>query len=260
MSTAVLPRAMSSEWIKLKSVRSTRWTVALFATMTVGIAALIAVAVSSQWATMNPADKASFNATDASLQGLVLAQLVIGVLGVLAVTAEYSSGTIRATLAAVPRRVQALSAKALVFAALAAVTALVSCFAAFFVSGAMLHSTGVGASLGDSGALRSVLGASFYLVCIGLIALGIGTVVRSTAAAITSMVGIVFVLPLIVQFLPHSWSHSIAPWLPMSMGQSLASVTHDPSTLAPGGSAVMIAVYAAVALAVGGFFLVRRDA
>jgi len=260
MSTATLRRAMTSEWIKMKSVRSTQWTIALFVTMTVGIAALISIAVSNEWSRMTAEDKAGFDPTDASLQGLVLAQLVIGVLGVLAVTAEYSSGTIRATLAAVPRRLRALSAKALVFTAVAAVTSLVTCFAAFFLSGALMHSTGAAASLSDPGAVRSIVGASFYLVCVGLIALGIGTVVRSTAAAITTMVGVVFVLPLIGQLLPHSWSEPVMKWLPMSMGQSLASVTRDPQTFAPGMAAVMIAAYAAVALAAGGFFLVRRDA
>jgi ABC-type transport system involved in multi-copper enzyme maturation permease subunit len=260
MSTATLPRAIGGEWLKLRSVRSTVWSLIAFVTVTVGISALIGAVVSNQWGAMNPGQKASFTGMDASTRGMVLGQLVLGVLGVLAVTGEYSSGTIRATLAAVPRRITALSAKTLVFAAVAAVFSAVTVFTAFFLTQSIVTSTGRSAGIGDPGVLRAVLGGVLYLVLLGIIAVGIGTIVRSTAAGITSMVGLVFVLPLIANFLPGTWSQSVGKWLPMSLSQSLTQPVHDAASLPWGGAAAMMVVYAAAAIAVGGFFLVRRDA
>ncbi|MDQ1714335.1 MAG: type transport system permease protein [Frankiaceae bacterium] len=260
MSAATLPRAMSAEWIKLKSVRSTRWTIATMLTIGIGGTALLAFAISNTWKTMDPQDKVGFNAVDASLQTMVFAQLVLVVLGVLAMTAEYSSGTIRATLAAVPRRITALGAKAIVFAAVAAIVSVVACFGAFFVAQPLLRTTGASTTIGAHGVIGSLLGAVTYLVLLGLIALGIGAIVRSTAAGISVGVGLVFILPLIASFLPGQLSSSVGKWLPMSLAGSLMQPVHDSNTLSTGMAAVMMAVYAAVALTVGGFLLVRRDA
>jgi ABC-2 type transport system permease protein len=257
---------LRSEWTKLRSVRSTYWTLFAAVGLTVGISALLASIYVSQYSTMSASDRAFFDPTSFSLNGVFLAQFAIGVLGVLIITGEYSTGAIRSTLAAVPQRRTVLAAKATVFSAVTLVVGLVSCFAAFFVGQAILSTQGIQAHLGDPGVLRSVAGSGLYLAVLGLFALGLGTLIRRSAGAISALFGILLVLPVLVLTLPSSWSDVIAKYLPSNAGQAIAqTVQGGPhsqagSTLSPWVGMAVFALYAAVALTLAAVALRRRDA
>lgn len=257
---------LRSEWTKLRSVRSTYWTLLAAVVVTVGISALVCSIYASQYSTMSASDRAFFDPTSFSLNGVFLAQFAIGVLGVLIITGEYSTGAIRSTLAAVPQRRTVLAAKATVFTAVTLVVGLVSCFAAFLVGQAILSTQGIQAHLGDPGVLRAVAGSGIYLAVLGLFALGVGTLIRRSAGAISALFGVILVLPVLVQTLPSSWSNVIAKYLPSNAGQAIAQTVqagpHSPGgeMLSPWVGMGVFCLYAAVALAFAAVVLRRRDA
>ena len=172
------------EWLKLRSVRSTWWTLLVFAAAMIGLAILILM--HQHWATMSAADRATFDPTNDSFPGLAIGQLALGVLGVLVITSEFSSGMIRATFAAAPRRPLVLAAKAAVVAAVTLVAGEILAFAAFGVGEAVLRSPAPHATLGQPGVLRAVLMAGAYPALIALIGLGLGALIRHTAGAISA--------------------------------------------------------------------------
>src|SRR6185437_9554607 len=181
------------EWRKLRTVRSTWYILALFTASMIVLAVL--VLSHEGYARLGPADRASFDPTHDCFIGLVLGQLLLGTLGVLAVTAEFPSGMIRATFAAVPRRSLVLGAKAAVVGGLTLAAGEVSAFAAFAAGQATLPPSAPHAALGQPGVLRAVLLAGAYPALIALISLGIGAFIRHTAGAICVVVGLLFVLP-----------------------------------------------------------------
>jgi ABC-2 type transport system permease protein len=247
------------EWLKLRSVRSTAWVVLVFAAGMIGLAIL--VMAHQHWATMAPADRASFDPTNDSFAGLAIGQLALGVLGALVITTEFSSGMIRATLAAVPRRPLLLAAKAAVLGAVALVVGEVFAFAAFAVGQMALHAPAPHATLGQPGVLRAVLLAGAYPALIALTALGLGAVIRHTAGAISAVVGILFVLPLILVPLGTSIQDTVGPFMPMLIAEnSLTAVKPVAHSLSPWAGLGMLCLYAAVALAAGTWALARRDA
>ena len=198
-----------------------------------------------------------------SLSGFFLAQLAIAVLGVVVMTSEYATGSIRSTLAAAPQRGIVLAAKAVVFAAVAAAMGIVSSFAAFFIGQAILSRKGIEAHLGDPGAFRSVIGAGLYLAVIGLLALGLGTLIRRTAGAIAAVVGLVLVVPILVQGLPAAWQNAITKYLPSVAGQAIIGRTKfapHGQLLTPWAGFALFCAYAAAALIAAVIMLNRRDA
>jgi ABC-2 type transport system permease protein len=252
-------RVANMEWLKLRSVRSTWWTLLVFAAGMIGLAIL--VLYHQHWASMSPADRASFDPVNDSYAGLAIGQLAIGVLGVLVITSEFSSGLIRATFAAAPRRPVVLAAKAAVLAAVALVAGEILAFAAFAAGEAVLKAPAPHATLGQPGVLRAVLMAGAYPVLIGLIGLGLGALIRHTAGAISAVVGVLFVLPLILVPLGTSIQNAAGQYLPMLIAEnSLTAVKPVPHSLSPGLGFALLCGYAAVALAAGGWALARRDA
>ncbi|HZE15927.1 MAG TPA: hypothetical protein VE197_09595 [Mycobacterium sp.] len=268
--------AMAAEWTKLWSVRSTMWT--LLAT---GLAVLGLCVLST--ATINHSEIID-DPTRRSLVGIFLGQLIFGVLGVLVMSAEYGTGTIRATLSAIPRRPVVLSAKIVVFGAVAIVVSEIFTFGAFAIGQAILsakHALGTAdivnrfggkfgppnalhsgvavphniqsllssgsASLGQPGVVRAVAGAGLYLAVLGLLALGLATIIRHTAGAISAFVGVVLVLPLIVQALPTSINNAVARYLPMNIGLVLFSThgapDHIGSAFSPWTGFALLVVY-----------------
>ena len=169
--------------------------------------------------------------------GLGLGQLTLCVLGVLVITTEYSTGVIRASLLAVPRRLKMLTAKSLVFAALLLVVAEIVVFGSFFLGAAILHSH-VPVSLSDHNVTRAVVGAGLYLTVLGLFSLAIGAIIRHTAGAITTAIGVVFVLPILSGLLPGSWGAHVNGYLPVQAGE-LIGQQHPPAaaTCSPRGRA-----------------------
>jgi ABC-type transport system involved in multi-copper enzyme maturation permease subunit len=243
------------EWQKLRTVRSTWYIVAIFAVSMIGLA--MVVLSHESYPQMSPADRASFDPTHDCFIGLVLGQLLFGVLGVLAITAEFSSGMIRATFAAAPRRALVLAAKSAVLGALTLAAGEISAFAAFFAGQAALQAPAPHATLGQSGVLRAVLMAGAYPALIALIGLGTGAIIRHTAGAICALVGVLFVLPLL--FVSPSLQNTMQNFLPHPMANSLTAVKPFPDTLPPGLVFGLLCAYAMAALAAGAWALTRRD-
>jgi ABC-2 type transport system permease protein len=280
-----LRRAMAAEWTKFWSVRSTMWTLVATGVAVVGLCAL-------STGTVSPSDIIE-DPTRRSLIGIFLGQLIFGVLGVLVMSAEYGTGTIRATLSAVPRRPVVLTAKIVVFGAVAVVVSEILAFTAFAIGQAILsaknavgssaaiteraqqlgvkvpHGVNVAlssgsASLGQPGVVRAVVGAGLYLAMLGLLALGLATIIRHTAGAISAFVVVVLVLPLIVQALPTSISNAVARYLPANIGLVMFSTHGVPDRVGPAFSPwtgfALLVLYTVVTLGVGCWVLLRRDA
>jgi ABC-type transport system involved in multi-copper enzyme maturation permease subunit len=213
---------------------------------------------------ISPAARAGFDSAAYSLSGFIVAQLAVGVLGVLAITSEYATGSIRATFAASPQRRAVLGAKAVVLATSTLLVGIASSVAAFVVGQAVLAHKGLEAHLGDPGVVRSVLGVGLYLAVLGLLALGLGTLVRSTVAATAVVVGLVFILPGIVGALPSSWELAVTPWLPSDAGQALIGRTkfapQGLRLLSPWVGFAVVCAYAAAVLVAASVSLSRRDA
>ncbi|WP_307875347.1 ABC transporter permease [Frankia nepalensis] len=248
-----------SEWTKIISLRSTVWTLLAAFVMTVGLAVVFAVTLAGRWDDMSPADRADHDLTSLTLLGVNLAQLAIGVLGVLVVSGEYSTGMIRATLSAVPRRLPVLWAKSAVFGLLAFALMLVTALVAFLVGQAILSTKGIDLSLADPGAFRGVVGAAFYVTAIGLLGLGLGALLRSTPGAIAGLFGLVLVIPMVVSFLPDSLD-GLERYLPSMAGNAVMRALPDPDVLSPGGGFLTLLLYVAVTLAAAAVGLRRRDA
>ena len=257
-----------SEWVKLRTLRSTLWSLVALAVLGVGIGTLVSAAKASQFKHHIHIGftAASFDPTRISLSGVLLAQLAVGVLGALAITAEYTTGTIFSTFSAVPRRHLVIIAKVIVFGSVALVASEITCFVSFFVGQGILSGSAPYATLATPGALRAVVSAGLYLAVLGLFALGIGVIVRHTAAAITIFVTILLILPLILQALPTSYINAIGKYLPANIGLVLLSNNSGVNAAAfnhmfsPWVGFGVMCVYAVVALGAGIVLTVRRDA
>ena len=258
-TTGLLRAALASETTKLRSVRSTVWT--LFATLfvTIGIGSLICLARVSRWDQLTRREVFNFDPTSFSLRGVFLAQLAIGVLGVLVISSEYSTGMIRTTLAAIPQRRVMLTAKVIVFAVVAFVVATVACVAAFLVGQSILSQKTVVPSLSGA-ALRAVIGAGFYLTVIGLLGVALGTLLRRAAGAIATLFGLVLVLPALVTALPSPWDTDVGKFLPSAAGDALFTVKQTSDQLRPAAAVAVLVSYVVVALTLAGIALARRDA
>ena len=251
---------LASEWIKLRSVRSTGLTLAFAAAAAVGVGYLVTHADATHWATMSAGARAAFDPVGDSFSGLGLAQLAFGALGVLVMTSEYASGLIRTTFAAVPRRRAVLAAKAAVVGAVTLVAGEVIAFATFFAGQQALSAKHLEVTLAHPGALRGVLAAGFYLAVTAWVGLGLGAVIRHTAGAITAMVGLVFLLPQIIHALPAPWDTRIGKFdLDQAAQQTIMQHPH-PGYFSAGPSFVIVVAYAAVAIAAAAFVITRRDA
>jgi ABC-2 type transport system permease protein len=254
-----LPGTLRSELTKMLSVRSTYWTLLAF------------VAASIAWAVLDCAGIAShgiggpaFNAAEASLTGQVaLGELIIVVLGALVITSEYSTGMIRTSLAVMPRRGVLYAAKAIVFAAVTLTISLVTSFLDFFVGQAILSSKHYNATITQPGVLRAILLSAAIVTIFGLLAYGAGAIIRHSAGAITSILGVIFLIPLLAQALPNAWFADVQRWLPG--GGALEPIARsappiDGHLFSAWGEFAVFSGYAAVLLAVGAWLFIRRDA
>ncbi len=247
-----------SEWIKLKSVRSSVVVTGLTILCLVGLGLLSTYLTKARWSHLSPGDQMPSELISRSLIGVNLAQLTVGALGVVVITGEYTTGMIRATLGAVPKRLPVLWAKASVFTVVTFAVALVSSFVAFVAGQAILGAHGV--SLDAPGALRAVFGVTLYVTVVGILGLALGFLIRNTAGGITAMAGLILVLPQIVKALPTSWYNSIYPYLPSSAGQAVYAPHASPGTMAPWTGFALFLGYTAVAILAAAWALRRRDA
>ncbi|MFL6077221.1 MAG: hypothetical protein ACJ73S_27820 [Mycobacteriales bacterium] len=249
-----------SEWIKFRSVRSGPFV--LLATVAILLLGAWALCVGYRhgWATMSPGDRASFDPVVTSLEGILLAQLFIGALGVLTVTGEYTSGLIRGTFLATPQRGQVLAIKALVFAAVIWAWCTVLSFAAFLL-GQDLLGPAKHAGIGDPGVLTAVFGAGLYLLFVGLLGVFIGVLVRRTAAALATFFGVVVVLPYAIGLVPGRSAALLAEYLPSNAGQEGWTLPHGGAyTLGPWPGLGVFAAYVVAAGAAAFATIRRRDA
>lgn len=251
-------RAIRAEWIKLFSLRSSWITLGVAVIAVIGLGALFSAVTNSHWSELRPQERLNFDPVGVSLRGVMLAQLVIGVLGALVITGEYATGMIRSSLMAVPRRVPVLVAKAVVFAGVTFVLMLVSAFIAFFVGQAALGSHGT--TLGAGHALRPIVGVALYLTVVALFALGLGFALRNTAASIATLFALLLVVPGLAQLLPTSWQPHVLPYLPSNAGESVFRLHPDTGMLSTWTGFGVFCAWAAAALVAGFVVLKRRDA
>jgi ABC-2 type transport system permease protein len=257
---SVLPAVMCSELTKLRSVRSTIWSLVATFGITVGFGALFSWAYINRYNDLSLRDRLTFDPTAHSLRGLFLAQLAIGVLGVLIITSEYATGLIRTTFTATPQRRAVFHAKAVTFGVVALAVSMFSVFVAFFVGQIILDGRDLGVTLSDPQVLRAVLGAGAYLTIVGLLGLAIGTILRRTAGAIATLFGLVLVFPLLAQALPSPWNHDISKYLPSQLGEAMFSVRPDPNLLSPGTALIVAAIWLTAACTLATILITRRDA
>lgn len=250
-------RVLASEWVKLRSLRSTAYTLlAGFAAMVL-LASLIGWGTNSHWDRLDPIERLTFSAIDRSLAGYHLAQLAVVVLGVLQITGEYSTGMVRATFGAVPRRLPVLWAKALLYAVVTFVVTLAAAFAAFLAGNHFLHTHGT--TLSAHHALRDVFGVAAYLTAVSVLAVATGFILRSTAGGIAALFALLLVLPGIGHLLPTSWQHHTLPYLPSNAGASFFTELQESGSLAPGPGALVLLVWVVAALLAAAVLLRRRD-
>jgi ABC-type transport system involved in multi-copper enzyme maturation permease subunit len=249
-----------AEWTKLRTLRSSCWTLLSAVIAMAGFGALLSAAYGRH---LTPSSRAALDPASYSQSGFFLAQLAIGVLGVLVITGEYATGSIRSTLAAAPQRVTMLAAKASVFTLVAFLTGLGASFTAFFLGQAIFARKGIPVSLGNPGALRSVAGAALYLAVSGLLSLGLGALIRRTAGAIAILIALLIFLPVSVGALPPDWQNDINPYLPSVAGQMIIGRTKftPPGHLLPPWTGFgVFCGYAAVTLIAAAITISRRDA
>jgi ABC-2 type transport system permease protein len=258
-------RTLRSEFTKIRSVRSTYWSMAMLVAVSLAWSIAFCAGEASRWANLSAQDRAGFDPTQASILGVaLLGQLVIAVLGTLAITSEYSTGMIRTSLTVMPRRPVLFGAKAAIFAGITLVLGFVTSFASFFLGQRLLASTHQGAALGQPQVLRAVVAAALFVTLCGLFAFGLGAILRSTAGAITAAFGLLFLVPQLARALPSAWYADIVRWLPG--GDALAVITgtvgqgNPPHLFFAWGELAVFAGYTAILLAVGAVAFSRRDA
>ncbi len=251
-----IPRLLAMEWTKLRTVRSTMWTVIATFLVGIGLPMLLALAVISDPHGPGP----DFDAAGFSMVGMFFAQLIIGALGVLVISAEYTTGSIRTTLTATPQRLAMLSAKTVVFAVVTLVLSLLTTFVAFLATQPILDTKNLGTSLGEGQSMRIVVGGTLYVTVVGLLGLGLGAILRSTAFAVSTVVGLLFVLPIVTAFVPQSWREGWVKYLPGNAGGGMFSSQSDPTALGPWSGLAVIAGWALLSLVIGAVLLKRRDA
>ncbi len=259
-SEVTLARVTRSEWTKLWSLRSTRWSLFVACLAMAGLGPLIAAVSMAHWNQLGEFQRLTFNPLERAMGGYRLAQLAIGVLGVMVISGEYSTGMIRSSLMAVPKRLPVLWAKLLVFTGVAFVLMLVTALISFFASNAIFTEHHVNQTLGSPHALRVFAGSVLFMCVTGVFCTALGTIIRSTAGSISAYVGLMFVLPVVGDILPASLSNAINPYLPSVAGTEVASTFHDPYTFSAWGGFALFCGYTLLAVVVAAVLLKRRDA
>lgn len=254
---------LAAEWTKARTLASTFWLLAGAVAATIPLSVAVAAGQNCQ-----PGNCAA-DPAKMSLTGLYLGQTVVAVLGVLAVSGEYAVGMSIVTFAAMPKRTRVLGAKAAVLAALVLPAAIVAVLGSLAFGAAMLPGRGftvghgfVSLSLASATMLRVAVGSMLYLALIGLLSLGIATVVRDAAVAIGVVLALLFVFPILVAFIHNApLQRHLEQIAPMLAGMAVQETVHVASQpIGPWAGLGVLALWAAGALLLGWFALVRRDA
>ena len=251
---------LRAEWTKARTLPSTMWTLIVTAVLGIGLGALISSLAANHYDKSSLSSRLTWDPTSISSAGFSIAQLAIGVLGVLLVTSEYSSRSIGSTLAAVPRRGRLLAAKSVVIMVLAFVVVEVIAFVAFFIGQALISGHAPTASLGQAGVVRALIGGGLYGALLGMMGLAFGTIIRNAAAAISVLVAILYVLPGIAAALPSSIEHTVQEYWPTQAGQQVTTVVRTSNTLSPWVGFGVFLLFVAILSAIAFTLLNRRDA
>jgi len=262
---AGLVGTLRSEFTKIRSVRSTYWSLILLVVTGIAWSVAFCAGEAAHWPHMTAQAKAGFDPTQSSIVGLaLLGQLVIVVLGALSITSEYSTGMIRTSLAVMPRRLVLGAAKASVFTAIALVVAFLTSFAAFFIGQALLSSTHASATLSQPNVLRAVTCAALYVALCGLFSFGLGMILRSTAGAMAAAYGLLFLVPELAKALPSTWYADVIRWLPggevINAITGTQSVNKSPYLFSAWGEFAVFGAYTVAVLVAGAVLFHRRDA
>ena len=253
-------RVIASEWLKFRTLRSS-WILFVAA---IGAVAMTGIALSwstiADWSHLHPGELDHLNPLADSLVGFQLAQLFIGVLGIILIAGEYSTGMIRSSLGAVPKRLPVLWAKTLIVATLTFVTMLPASLFAFFVSQRILAGKNIQTSWSAAHVPRSVVGVALYLTVVAILGVGLGALIRNIAGAIATFVGVMLILPGIASSLSQVWADRINRFLPSTAGQSLLSFGSDTREMMPWNGFALFAVYALGTILAAAFVLKGRDA
>lgn len=255
-------RVLRSEWAKLWSLRSTWITLGLGLLFLLAFGAIAALRYKSILNSGQPMDPDFADATAYSLAlfGVPFSLIALGVLGVLTASGEYTSGMIRSTLAAVPRRLPVLWSKAAVYGALAFVVGTIGAVIGFLISSGVLSGTAIAMNFSDAGVLRGLLGAGVYLGLVGVIGVALGTLLRSTAGGISALVGTFLLVPGLMSLLPKSWRDDLTPYLPSNAGESIFALHHSTGTLSAGAGLLVLLGWTVLALGGAAYRLMRSDA
>ncbi|HTJ72443.1 MAG TPA: ABC transporter permease [Actinospica sp.] len=255
--------AMDSEFAKIRSVRSTYWTLLICLVVSVGISVLIAAVTSANWDQIGASDRATMGVST-TVSGVFFGVLVTGVLGVMSVSTEYGTGMMRTSLTAFPRRTTLFLAKACVLTIVVLLLGIVIAFASYGLSSPFYTSHGVDLSLSQAANLRALLAVPVYLTLVALMGLGLGFLMRHTAGAISTLVGLYFVLPIITNFLPGTTGKDINKIVPSNAGGAMMA-THPAAAgatpeLSPVGGLITLLIWTAVLLLPALWLFRRRDA
>jgi ABC-2 type transport system permease protein len=254
-----LTRVIHSEWTKLWSLPSTLWLLLSTIVLVVG-GGLLSVLLQLSSLPHTPAAVAAFDPTQLSQSGVGLAELTAGALGVLIMTGEYSTGQVRLTFTAVPRRLPVLWGKLAALAAALLMTCAAASLAAFFSVQAILASHHLGVSVTQPGVARAVLGSALALTVIALFGLGLGALLRNAAGGICALFGVLYGLTIAALFLPAHPDHVIRPYLPENSVSAVTAVTRPSSMLGPWAGFGLFCLYTAVTVGASAWLLRRRDA
>jgi len=255
---------LRAEWTKIRTVQSTVWSLVAFVVVAVGFSTLISAVVSNNWNKPGNHPNHATLITDPTQlifgAGFGIGQLAICVLGVIIITSEYSTGAIRSSLLAVPRRLPMLAAKALVWTLIDLLASAITVFAVFFITTAILRSH-VSISLSGPGVTKAVLGAILYLTVLGLFALAVGGLIRHTAGAIAAVIAIVIVIPPLVGLIPGTIANHVHGYLPTVAGVLVSQTSQQPADVLSGwqGFGVFCA-WTVVLLTASAWLLMKRDA
>ncbi|MDT0423445.1 ABC transporter permease [Streptomyces evansiae] len=254
-----VPHVLHSEWTKIRSVASTVWTLGLAFVVTLGLGVLISVVSNNDFDSMSREDRLTFDPTYISFAGMGLGQLAMIVFGVLVVSNEYSTGMIRTSLAAVPRRGVFFFSKVAVATVLAFVVGLITAFVSFFVGQLILGDHG--ASIGDPGVLRAVFGAALYMTLIAMFSMGIAAMLRSPLLSLGILMPFFFIISNILGNV--NATKKVGQYLPDQAGTKIMQVVpplHDDAPYGPWGGLLIMVAWVAAALLVGYALLRHRDA
>jgi hypothetical protein len=250
---------LRAEWIKLRSVRSTYLSLAAAAVLVLVTAYSVAGSTAHDWPTMSRASRSEFDPVSAPLFGAIFAQLVIGVLGVLAITSEYSTGLIRTTFGITPHRRRVLIAKVLATTAVALAAGTAILGLSFGLSQAMMANGHGGVSLTDRGVFRAVAYAVLYLTLVTILATSLGAITRATAGGIAALFTLVFLIPEVLDHLPQNLRHDLMRFGLQRAAASAVSLRPEVDTFSPTISILVCAAYAAIAFGIALFLIGRRD-